>query len=341
MNNFNSLKQFIYITALFLFLLPCSCQEEAPLTFSPDFEVFVLLPAEGLGDRSFADVVYKGVEAAAREYHFKVNYIIPETLEKGETWIEQIPSLGESEAEPYLIFIAGNQYTEAVNKLKNVRMENKIVLLAGIGEEAGHLASLVYHTYAPSYIGGYVSARLVNQCRATVIEGFDAPFLKEYSAGFMAGVQAAGGTVNPAHFVSSGFSGFEMPDSAYALTQRLLPSNDLIFALAAGSNFGIINAARDYPAQRYVIGVDTDQSWMGLKVVTGSVIKLFGDDIREIIGRFSEGHFVSGNFYRTFDEGKTAFRINEVVLGNADIPESLIETAIRKEQQYINGISEK
>ncbi len=335
------MKQFIYITGLFLFFLSGSCQKEESLIFSPDFEVFVLLPAEGLGDRSFADVVYEGVEAAALDYNFKVNYIIPETFEKGETWIEQIPSLGKSETEPHLIFIAGNQYTEAVNKLKNVRMENKIVLLAGIGEEAGHLASLVYHTYAPSYIGGYVSARLVNQCRATVIEGFDAPFLKEYSAGFKAGVRAAGGTVNPVHFVSTGFSGFEMPDSAYALTERLLPANDLIFALAAGSNFGIINAARDFPGQRYVIGVDSDQSWMGLKVVTGSVIKLFEDDILEIIGRFSEGRFVSGNFYRTFEEGKTAFLINEVVLDNAEIPESLVETAIRKEQQYINGLSEK
>ncbi len=334
------MKQGVKIVLLFLLGL-WSCTKEEVLLFKPDFEVFVLLPAEGLGDRSFADVVYEGVEAATSDFNFKVNYIIPDNQEAGDAWIARIPGLQGETPGPYLIILAGNQYVEAVNQLERELNGHKVLLLAGIANERDDLASMVYHTYAPSYIAGYISAQLVPNCRAAVVEGFDAPFLKEYSHGFKDGVTDAGGTVGPTRFLSDGFSGFEMPDSAYKMTREILPEHDLLFALAAGSNFGIINAARDFPEQRYVVGVDSDQSWMGLNVVTGSVIKLFGEDIHDIIHQFSRGNFTQGNFYRTMEEGKTAFIKNELVTGNIDIPLSLIETAILKEKTYINQQSEE
>lgn len=320
---------------LMLFLLVfVSCRQDVSDLFVPEFEVYVLLPSEGLGDRSFADVIYEGVEAAALEYNFKVNYIVPENQEAADKWIAGIPELAPSVKGSALIIIAGNQYADAVNQLEGVSFENKILLLAGVAKEMDNVASIVYRTYGASYIAGYLSAKLVDGCRAAVVEGFDASFLEEYNAGFTQGVIDAGGTVNPTAYVSSGFDGFEMPDSAYILASKLLASNDLLFALSAGSNFGIINAARNYSGQRYVIGVDADQSWMGLGVVTGSVIKLFGDDILEYIRQFSEGQFDAGSFYRSMKEGKTQFLMNPTVMGNITIPDDLIKKAIEKENLY-------
>ena len=126
-----------------------------------------------------------------------------------------------------------------------------------------------------------------------------------------------------------------MADSAYRLTEELLDGNDLILALANGSNSGIINAARDYPEQRYVIGIDSDQSWMGLSVVTGSVISLIGTDIYNYIQAFSQGNFEYGDFVRTMEDGFTSFLINNAVMGEEEIPENLIQTAIQKEKQYL------
>jgi hypothetical protein len=49
--------------------------------------------------------------------------------------------------------------------------------------------------------------------------------------GFAQGVTDAGGVVKEAVYISDGFSGFEIPDVAYTITNGLLAENDLIFAL--------------------------------------------------------------------------------------------------------------
>jgi basic membrane protein A len=321
---------FMVLTLVFI-----SCQkEDSSDWFTAEFEVNVLLPAEGLGDRSFVDVVYTGVEEATKDFNFKVNYIVPENNEKGEEWIKNIPLLQSKSGEASLIIIAGNQFANALNTLNGNFGLNKVLLLAGTSQQHQGLASIVYRSYAPSYIGGYLSAKLVSGCRAVVIAAFDATFLTEYQVGFKQGVIDAGGTVSPTQFLSSGFEGFDMVAPAYSLAESLLASHDLIFALATGSNLGIINAARNYKQKRYVIGIDADQSWMGLTVVTGSVLSLFGKDIYDYIQQFSKNHFKPGNFIMSMKDGKTEFFINKNVLGAAVIPQSLIDAAIKKEQEY-------
>lgn len=318
----------------FLLMIVAGCNEEDSGVFNPSFGVYVLLPAEGLGDRSFVDVVYEGVETAVPDFNFRVEYVIPETLEKGEEWIRNIPNLKCDLGKGALVIIAGSQFADAVNGLDGNFGPHKVLLLAGSAAEKEGLASIDYRTYGASYIGGYMSAKLIPGCRAVAIAGFDASFLTEYQAGFAQGIVDAGGTIKPPIFISSGFEGFEMPDSAYNLTTNLLPSADLIFAMSAGSNLGIINAVRNYPARRYVIGIDADQSWMGLTVVTGSVIKLFGSDIYDYIKQFSKGEFAKGSFIRTLEDQKIAFLLNKYIFGETKISETLIKTAIEKENNY-------
>lgn len=321
--------------ALLIILLLSACSKEPILNiFKPDFEVFVLLPAEGLGDRSFVDISYEGVERATFDFNFRVNYVIPEDLDEADIWIKNLPNLESREGLNTLVVIAGAQYAETLGTLNGNFGSHKVLFINGVFEDNEALAATTYRTYAPSYIGAYLSTKLKPNCRAMVIAGFDAPFYVDYKKGFKQGVIDAGGIYHESMYISEDYSGFAMADSAYRLTEQLLPENDLIFALAAGSNMGIINAARNYPEQRYVIGLDSDQSWMGLNVVTGSVISLIGDDIYNYIKAFSQGTFESGNFVRTMEDGATSFFINKIVMGEIEIPENLIQIAIDKEKQY-------
>ncbi len=323
----------VRLLSLLLAMMAAACSPDDEGLFDPDFEVYALLPVEGLGDRSFVDVVYEGIEVAKKDFNFRIQYIIPDSLAAGEEWISHIPQMAS--ALPTLVIIAGNQYRDAVDKLEGRYGNCRILLLAVAADDHDGLASVTYRTFAPSYHGGYLSAGLVPGCRAVVVQAFDAPFLREFRAGFEAGVTDAGGVVNSPVYIAKGFEGFSMSDSAYNLTRTLLPGNDLIFALGDGSNFGIINAARDYTEPRYVVGIDADQSWMGLSVVTGSVIILYGLEIYEYISEFSVGRFSSGHFIRSMADGNTSFLINRLVLGGITIPETLIKTAIEKEKAYI------
>ncbi|MFW5773468.1 MAG: hypothetical protein ACOCWD_02195, partial [Tangfeifania sp.] len=83
------------LVILFLILVAASaCNKEEELyNFIPIFEVFALFPSEGIGDRSFVDGVYEGIEKTTHHFNFKVNYIIPDSLEAGNQWISRIPEL--------------------------------------------------------------------------------------------------------------------------------------------------------------------------------------------------------------------------------------------------------
>ena len=320
--------------ALFL-LFSASCKRDDPFDlFSPDFEVDVLLPVEGFGDRGFVDIVYKGVEEANLTFNFKVNYIVPSSLDKGAEWIKNIPNLKPSIGNSAMLIVAGNQYTDEINSLNGHFGGHKLLLLAGLATQYEGLSSIVYRSYASSYIGGYLSSKLVPKCKAVVIAAFDAAFLTEYQAGFKQGVIDAGGTVNPTVYIANSFEGFAMPEAGYAISNSLLPDNNLVFALATGSNVGIINAVRNYKEKRYVVGVDADQSWMGLTVVTGSVVALFGKDIYETIDQFSTGTFTSGSFTKTMADGRTEFLMNKQVMGSSEVPQSLVDIAVQKEKDY-------
>jgi len=329
------MKQKAYLILILIFLSTACSKEIIIKSFEPEFEVFVLLPAEGIGDRSFVDIVYEGVETAFIDFNFRVNYIIPDNLEEADQWIKALTDLESENGLNTLVIIAGNQYVDGFNLLNGNFASHKILFINGSFDETEGLASTTYCTYAPSYIGAYLSAQLKAQCRAMVIAGFDAPFYVDFEQGFKQGVIDAGGSIHESAYISDDFSGFAMTDSAYCLTEKCLPENDLIFALACGSNMGIINAARNYPEQRYVIGLDSDQSWMGMNVVSGSVMTLLGIDIYDYIQAFSQGDFESGNFLRTMEDGKTMFLINDLVMGGQEIPSDLMETAIQKEKQYL------
>jgi len=329
------MKYKAYLIVLLIFLSTACSKEPIIDSYEPEFEVFVLLPAEGIGDRSFVDIVYEGVETAFVDFNFRVNYIVPEDIDEAESWINALADLEGTNGLNTLVIIAGNQYVDSFNSLNGNFASHKILFINGRFDEMEGLASMTYRTYASSYIGGYLSAQLKANCRAMVIAGFEAPFYVDFEEGFKQGVIDAGGSIHESAYISTDFSGFAMLDSAYRLTQKCLPENDLIFALACGSNMGIINAARNYSEQRYVIGLDSDQSWMGLNVVSGSVMTLLGIDIYDYIQAFSQGNFESGNFERTMEDGSSSFFINEIVMGGAGIPESLRQIAIQKEKEYL------
>jgi len=323
---------------LLLTLLLFSCQKEEigvydDLNFHPLFTVNVIFPPEGLGDRSFVDEVYEGVEVAVQEISFEVDYIIPETIESGGLWLANCI---QSADDPSLIIVGGNQYTDAVNALKGNFNGHKILLLEGIGEEYNGLASVFYHTWASSYIAGYLSAQLKEHCRAASICGFNAPFLTQYVDGFEAGVTDAGGTAGSRFYIADDFSGFEMPDSAYTLTAQLTDDFELFYGLATGSNFGIINALRDCAVQKYAIGINSDQSWMGYHVVTGSVVNQFGGVILDYIRQFQNLQFQSGSYYLSLEGGYTEFVVNPLLLSQGP-DEALISRAIQKEKEYFAG----
>ena len=71
--------------------------------------------------------------------------------------------------------------------------------------------------------------------------------------------------------------------------------------LAGGSGLGVIDAAKE--AGKYVIGVDSDQSWLGPENVLTSVEKRCDKVIFDVIKKYVNGEFKPGEHEYSLAEG--------------------------------------
>jgi len=146
---------------------------------------------------------------------------------------------------------------------------------------------------------------------ASVIGGMSIPTVDEFVRGFLAGVEYAGGTVTAVEYLSETEEGFTDPEKADEVATRLYESADVIFPVAGGSGQGVFAAAKKAEG-RYVIGVDSDQSWMGRGIVIGSVVKRLDSSVVEAVHEVDSGKFLPGTHILGMAEGSVDFLVNAV-----------------------------
>ena len=116
--------------------------------------------------------------------------------------------------------------------------------------------------------------------------------------GFRVGAKAYDPAVNVTVLhVGESFEGFDMPECAGELARGLRADGvDVILMIAGASNTGIVDAARE-TGDIYLIGEDTDQSYLAPDLVAASVVKEIDTIVyhaveNEIMGGFTPGQEV-------------------------------------------------
>ncbi len=294
------------ITALgFLFfsLIILSCQPEP----QSDIHVNILYPVGGKGDRSFADSAYKGLVRASLEVDFTKTEAAPETLEEARNffngWISE-PVKGKE-----LIIIIGQTYSFMLEEAECGFNGRHVLFLDMNLPECNDLQSVNYETFAPSFLAGVAAMAVSSSKKAAVMEGMAIETVNQFTRGFIAGVEYAGGNVTEVVVLSDNETGFDNIDKAKREADRLFQNCDVIFPVAGASGAGVIEAAKDKGG--YAIGVDTDQRDMGIMVVIGSVIKCLGQTVYDVICDLSKGVFEEGRIKTGLEERGTDFIIND------------------------------
>ena len=113
-------------------LLTC-CTKEGETIYKPNPEeeqpattplVAVIYGPNGLGDRSYNDLVYKGVEAAAQKYGVRTLQLSPESNEQGFAYLETIFQQMESATDTVRrLFISPSPLFEEYIRKNNRRLE--------------------------------------------------------------------------------------------------------------------------------------------------------------------------------------------------------------------------
>jgi basic membrane protein A len=164
-----------------------------------------------------------------------------------------------------------------------------------------NVASLVFKEHQGSYLVGMIAARTSHTGVLGFLGGMDIPLIHRFQTGYEEGARA----VNPNVRVISNYVG--VTDGAWnnpgkgkelALAQ-IGKGADVIFTAAGNSGLGAFDAVEQYGmkdgrAERFVIGVDSNQNGVKPGFVLTSMVKRVDNAVYQIVKDRVEGKFQGG-----------------------------------------------
>jgi len=253
----------------------------------------------GLGDKSFNDFSYAGLEKAKKDLGVKTQVLESHEIADYESNIDQLASAGYSP-----IFAVGFLMTDTVSKLATQYPD---INFAGVDEffdpVPPNVVGLNFKEQEGSYLAGVV-AGLVTKEKAVssyvnddnvigFVGGMDVPLIQKFEAGYIAGAKSVNPDVKVISLYAGNFTDIAKgKELGYSLIEQ---KADVIYAAAGAVGLGTIEACKDKGA--LFIGVDADQYETvpgSGKVMLTSMVKHLDTVVYMTIKDAVDGKFVGG-----------------------------------------------
>ncbi|HEY0385504.1 MAG TPA: BMP family ABC transporter substrate-binding protein [Pyrinomonadaceae bacterium] len=298
--------------------------------------VGIVFDIGGKDDRSFNAAAWEGVKRAAADFP-----IVLRDVEPGNpTSIE--PAMRAFAERGYDLIIGVGFAQAPIMEMVAKDYPNAQFAIIDGESKLPNVASLVFKEHEGSYLVGMIAAKTSQTGVLGFIGGMDIPLIHRFETGYEEGARA----VNPNIRVISNFVG--VTDSAWnnpgkgkelALSQ-IDKGADVIFTAAGNSGLGAFDAVEQYGmkdgrAQRFVIGVDSNQNGVKPGYVLTSMVKRVDNAVYQIVKDRVDGKFQGGIHVYGLESDGVAFsldKFNEMLL----TPEVLADVNAAK-QKIING----
>ena len=297
-------KTIALITTLLLVLaiLPgCIVKQELPMVY--------MLYSGSKGDRSYSDTIYEGLFMAQEDFKFNKKEFDRNQIEEfnkmlmSQKFIDGI--------KPGLVIVVGYNYDMYSKNWTSANPDVKFVFIDQRNDDIVNGKSIEITSYGSSYLAGVLAAQQTKNNKIGIILGTKSWVLDNFENGFLDGAAEIDPSISiTVKYVSDGLDGFFSPKKAQAIAEQIYEKKaDIIYAVAGRSNDGIIEAAKQ-GKNRFVIGVDTDQTYLGPYVIIASALKNLNVVVYDVISEFLDGEFKAGNFRLGVDEGITGLVFN-------------------------------
>jgi basic membrane protein A len=290
-----------------LFTLALVCAIATGPVRAANLKVGMVFDVGGKGDQSFNDSAYRGLQWASKLGVTHVE-IEPGADADRETGLRMIASQGFD-----LVIGIGFLFTDAIKAVADEFPETKFAIVDGFIPDKPNVSSLLFKEHEGSFLVGIIGAmktRADGKNTVGFIGGMDVPLIRKFEAGYEAGVKYA----FPKCKILSDYAGttptaFIDPVKGKELALAQIDRGAHVIYHASGlTGAGVYEAGKERKA--YVIGVDSDQNYLGYVKQTGknygltSMLKQVDVAVYLTIKDLTEGKFKAG--VRIFGLGDTA-----------------------------------
>lgn len=280
----------------------------------------------GLGDRSFNDSTWEGVQRAHDELGVEISLIEPDSIADMGTAIMSAVQSGSD-----LILGFGGSWADPLSEYCD-RFPD--VYFGGLNCEvtADNLQMAKTADHQGSFLAGALAASMTETGTIACLGGQDADNINRFITGFEEGAHY----VDPDVTVLKSYVGsYSDPALGKEYSLQLMNEGaDIIFHIAGGTGEGLFEAARENEGL-YAIGVDSDQDYIVEGKILTSVVKNCGNIAYDMIESVLNGTFETGD--KVYDLENGGVTLTDMTYTKDIIGEENIAMLEDLKQQIIDG----
>ncbi|TVQ41054.1 MAG: BMP family ABC transporter substrate-binding protein [Spirochaetaceae bacterium] len=249
-----------------------------------ELRVGVVFSIGGLGDESFNDAAYRGIQQAVEDFDIIFDFVEPDDVAEMEDHQRAFVEAG------YDLVIAIGFLQQS--GLESVAMDFPDARLAIVDSviDMPNVASLIFKEHEGSFLVGALAAMMSESGTVGFVGGMEVPVIHNFQTGFEQGVAYADPDVD----VLINYAGaFNDPGRGkeLAISQNARGA-DIVYHAAGGTGMGVFEAAKE--GGFYAIGVDSDQDHLAPGTILTSMLKRVDVAVYNIVADLVEGQFSGG-----------------------------------------------
>src|SRR6056297_2237087 len=289
-----------------------------------DLKVGMVTDVGGLGDESFNDSAWRGLQRAQEDFGIEINVI------ESNTMTDYTPNLSSFAEQVYdMVWGVGFLFTDAMGEVASMYPDVKFGIIDAV-VEGPNVVSITFDEHTGSFLAGVVAGMRTETDQVGYIGGMETSLIKKFEAGYRAGVKA----VNPDASVSIAYTGsFDDPQAGKELAFTQFDQGaDVIYHASGACGIGVIKAANERGL--YAIGVDSPQNHLAPANVLTSMIKRVDVAVYNEVSKLYNDNFEAGNeVYGLANNGVGVYR------PQADnmLSQEIIDTVDEYKQKIIDG----
>ncbi|MFW6367010.1 MAG: BMP family lipoprotein [Spirochaetota bacterium] len=250
-------------------------------------KVGIVLSIGGLGDKSFNDAAYRGLEWAKRDFDMEFNYVEPASTAEDEQFLTQYAQSGYD-----LIIATGFLMKDACEKVAKQYPDTKFAIIDSV-IDLPNVSSLTFKEHEGSFLVGALAGLMTESNTIGFVGGMEIPLIKKFEYGYEQGAKYTNPNVKILSLYTTGQNPFNDPVQGKdnALNQ-IGQGADVVYHAAGGTGLGVIEACKEKGV--WAIGVDSNQDGVAKGTVLTSMLKKVDVAVYDTVKSVIEGNFESG-----------------------------------------------